>query len=433
MSKLKEKRVVITGIGPISAIGIGKNDLWQAIVDKKQGISQKVYNIDNISYEKYFIYAIDNFDINDYNIDEASLQEILTWKKGEKDIDLNYFLASIKLALDDSKLDYIGRNDFGLVLSHENPGLEDFYSKIFEKSYTLIKENPSLDRKKYFQLLYDAFSSKAYDLQTFMFLYHIAKVFGIHGYSLFINNACSSGLYTIEAASQIIKSGKNKVVIVAAVDNPGVYRHLWLSKQGMCAEDGVIKPFAKDRHGFICGQGGAALVLEDYDYAYQRGANVYAEYLGGGFSLESWKVTFPNVSKNFYRDCIIEALRQSKTKNSEVDLINAHGVATNIIDQYEARAISEVFGYNKQQPLVTAFKPNVGHNLGGCALLELAIALLALQSNMAVAILNHKPVDTKLKLNIVTENISCNMRVLLKTCCGFGGFDAACIFKKVKT
>ncbi|MDP3142701.1 MAG: beta-ketoacyl synthase N-terminal-like domain-containing protein [Candidatus Omnitrophota bacterium] len=431
MNLFKNRRVVVTGIGPLSAIGIGKEVLWKSIIEKKQGVILDKHFIGDELLESFFIYKMSGFDIHSFGIDTVALEDIKSWKAGEENLDLYYFLAAIKLALDDSKIEFNKGSQLGLVLAHENPGLEQFYSNVFKKSFKLLKNNKNLTEKEHFEALYSSCSKSAYDLQTFMFLYHVAKVFNIHGYSLFINNACTSGLYAIEAASQIIKSGKNKVVAVAAVDNPGLYRCLWLKKQGLYAEDGKIKPFAKDCNGFVCGQGGASLVLEDLEHAKKRNAKIYAEYLGGGFSLESWKVTLPNVSLNFYKDAIIQSLIQSRLKCEEVDLVNAHGVATSIIDQYEARAIREVFGNSKKRPFVNAFKPYIGHNLGGCALLELAILLIALEKDFIPPVLNCEVVNPKLKINVVRESISKRIDTVMKICCGFGGFDGAVIFRKI--
>jgi 3-oxoacyl-[acyl-carrier-protein] synthase II len=184
-------------------------------------------------------------------------------------------------------------------------------------------------------------------------------------------------------------------MIVAAVDYPDIYRNYWLKNIGLYAEDGIIKPFDKNRNGFVCGQGGAALVLEDFEHARKRNAHIYAEYLGGGFALESWKVTLPKIGGLFYQETIESALKKTNLKPKDIDLINSHGVATNIMDQYEAEAISAIFGEEKNQPIISAFKPYVGHNLGGCALLETAMLLLSLEHNIVPPVLNCEQIDPK--------------------------------------
>lgn len=160
-------------------------------------------------------------------------------------------------------------------------------------------------------------------------------------------------------------------------------------------------------------------------------SHLYCEYLGGGFMLESWKVTLPAIGNNLFRDAIKQSLIQSKIRPKEVDLINAHGVGTNIVDRYEAKAITDIFGYKFTQPYITALKPYIGHNLGGCALLEIAILLVALENNLVPPVLNCKEVDQKLKINVVKEKIVSNkIKIILKTACGFGGYDGAVILRK---
>jgi 3-oxoacyl-[acyl-carrier-protein] synthase II len=430
MRSKNKKRVVITGIGPISAIGIGKDELWNGISKRDTHVVLDKKYLGREKLGSFFMHKVHGFNINDFGLNPYALEEIKVWNGGKENIDLYYLLAVIKLALDDSKLDITNRTDTGMILAHENPGLEGFYTEVFKKSYDLLKKQPKLSQKSYFEKLYYHFSQSAYELQTFMFLYHAAKVFNIHGFSLFTNNACSSGLYALEAATQAIKNGANNIMVVAAVDCPDLYRNLWLKNIGLYANDGIIKPFSKNRNGFICGQGGAALILEELEHAVTRKAHIYAEYLGGGFCLESWKITLPNISESFYINSILSALRNSKIKPKEVELINAHGVATQIMDQYEANAIKAVFGNLKCQPLITAFKPYIGHTLGGCALLETAILLLSLEHGIIPPVINYEQPDHKLNVNIVKEKINLKINTALKICSSFAGFDAAAIFRK---
>lgn len=427
----KDRRIVVTGVGPLSAIGIGKTDFWNGIIEKKNNVTLEEHNLGNEYFESYYIHKMNNFNIKDFGINNSSLEEIKTWKAGSQSLDLEHLLAAIKLAMDDSKLQPDEGHDTGILLAHEHPGLESFFSEIIDQSFEVLKDKPYLTKKDYYKYLYSNTSKSAYDLQTFMFLFHVAKVFNIHGFSLFVNNACSSGLYAIEAAAQIIKSEKNDVMIVAAADNPGIYINQWLKNVGLYAHDGKIKPFAKNRNGFICGQGGAAVVLEELEHARRRNAQIYCEYIGGGFCLESWKVTLPKVGQRFYKNVIIQSLHEGKINADEVDLINAHGVATSVMDQYEAQAIRSVFGEEIEQPFVSAFKPYFGHNLGGCALLETVLLLLAMENNLIPAILNCEEVDPILRINIPRNHIERELRTTLKLCASFAGFNAAALFRKI--
>jgi len=427
----EQRRVVVTGIGPLSSIGIGKSATWENILKEKLNIKM----LDNYIFGKYsnkfHTHKINNFNISEFGINSMILEDIKKWQYGEEVIDLYYLLAAVKLALDDSNLQYKDRKDIGFVLTHENPGIEQFCSTFINKSFDIYKTKKGLSKEEYFNILNYSIDNNVSDLQTFMFLFYTAKLFNIHGYSLFINNSCASGSYAIESASQIVRSKVNNVVIVASSEHPGIYKHLWLKKLGTLSEEGKIKPFSRNRNGFICGEGGAALVLEDLEHALNRGAQIYAEYLGGVCNLESWKITVPDVRENSYKKTIIESLEKCGLKPSDIDIINTHGLGSSMIDQYEAKAVTDVFGKNFEKPFITAFKPYFGHTLGNCALLETIILLLSMKENLVLPILNYEGEDPKLNIKIIQEKIQTTLNIGMKIVWGFGGYNAATIFKKI--
>ena len=132
-------RIAVTGIGPISAIGIGKKRFWESILAQKTNVKLEEIRIDNELWDKYYFHKVEDFDIGNFGIEKDKLDEITEWKEGEKIRDLEYLLASIKLALDDSKLDYKQENNgIGLVLAHENLGLMPFGLKVSNISYELL-------------------------------------------------------------------------------------------------------------------------------------------------------------------------------------------------------------------------------------------------------------------------------------------------------
>jgi len=428
---MQEKRVVVTGIGPLTATGIGKDVLWKNLLAAKTNIKLEECFVNGELWDKFYLHKIEDFNIKNFGIDKNILEGIKTWKEGEEVTDLYYLMATVKLALDDSKLEYsLEDNNIGLVVGHENPGLEQFITKVFDEGF---KYAARLDKSKknYFTTLTEILDKSTYDLQTFMVLYHLSKAFGIHGYTLLINNACSSGLYALETATQVIKSGRCPAVIIAAADHPRIYKYLWFKDLNMYAKDGKTAPFAKESKGFVFGDGGAGLVLEDLEYAQKRKAKIYAEYLGGGFSQEGWKVTVPAIGQDFYQKAIKEALKFSKVEKEDIDLLCAHGAGNSIIDRYEAKAITDVFGVNPKRPLVTALKPYIGNNLGAGALLEAAMLLLCLDNNTALPVLNTQEVDPRMKMDLVKEKVNIELKTVLKICCAFAGYDAAAIFRKL--
>lgn len=426
-----KKRVVITGIGPFSSIGYGKEQVWQSMIKGKTGLSKIKYFVDGKKLNSFYAHKIKDFDINNFNIDKDILADIRHWKGQEEATDLFYLIAGVKLAIDDSGLNLEKEIDktTGLVLIHEHPGSDQFFEEMINKSYRLSQDNKT--KLDFFRDITKSLLKSGYELQNFMFLFHIAKLFNIHGYSLFLNNACASGLYAIEAAADIIRSGKCDKVIVAGADRGSIFKHMWFYESGLYPIDGKIKPFAKNRNGFVTGDGGAGLILEHLDSALKRKANIYAEYLGGGFSMEGWKVTIPNMHSDSYRNAILVAMDRSNIKKNEIDLLIPHGVGTKITDAYEAKAITDIFGKTSNRPLVTACKPNIGHNLGSTALLETAILLMMLKNNLITPTLNVTEIDPDLNINLVTKTKKTKLKTVMKTACGFAGYNAACIFREL--
>lgn len=428
------QRVVITGIGPLAAGGSGKEKVWKSIADKKTGLGQKEYKIGGESLGAFFLHEIKDFNIEEYGINKQTLNEIKAWKENDEIIDLYYFLASIKMALDDSGLiiDDDKKDAAGMILAHENMGLDHFYMKMInELSFTdtAIAPRPAT-KKAFLDAFYKKFHRTGYELQTFMSLFHTAKAFNIHGFSLIINNACASGLYALEAASCALRSGKSRYMIVAAVDHSSIFKQMWFNGVNMLAKDGRIKPFASDRDGFTIGEGGAALVLESMESALERKADIYAEYLSGSFVLEGWKVTYPDITNDCYKKAMINAIGSAGLKPSDIDLLIPHGVAANITDRYEAKSITGIFGKNNKRLVVSALKPYIGHTLGSTALLETAITLIGLKKNKIAPTLNCEKIDKTLGLDILTEMQNAdNIKIAMKTACGFAGYDGACIFR----
>ena len=423
------RRVVITGVGPLSSVGIGKEESWRNILAGNTGLAHEKIHINGELWDSFFIHKIANFDINKFDLDKDLMNEMKIWKDEKEIIDIYYFLATISLALNDSRLVYSDKDKIGLVLAHENPGMNQFFLEMFNESYKLLT-NKNVRKIDFLNKTYSFGARSVYDLQTFMFLYHIAKIFRIHGFSLFINNACASGLYALEVAADIIKSGKCNIVVVSAVDHPDIYKYLWFKEINMYAKDGKIKPFCKDSGGLVFGEGGSALILEDSEHAMKRDANIYAEYMGGDFCLEGWKVVFPAVKDNFYPELIQNAIRKCDLAISDIDLINPHGVGNKVFDKYEAKGITEVFGLNPNKPLITAFKPYFGHVLGGSSLLETAILSIAFEKNLIPPTLNCDNIEPVINIDLLKEAKNCRINSAIKICSAFAGFDAAIVLKK---
>ncbi len=423
----KKMRIAITGIAPICSLGIGKEQVWDSITKLNLNIENRDVFIENELIAKYYMHCVKNKEkYTDFgNI--YKFRELKEWKEQRESEDLNFMIGAVKLGIEDAHLRI--NDKVGLIISHENPGLEDLIGRLINETY--YKREIKVKFKDYFFEIYNLIEKDSYETQSFMMLHHTAKMFDIHGFSLYINNACSSGIYALETASQAIKSGINDAMIIATSDFPKVYKQIWLEKMKLYARDGRIKSFAKNRDGFVLGEGAGVIILERYDRAVKRGARIYAEYLGGSFMLESWKVTLPALNEKYYQTTIENSLKFCKISRNEIDIINAHGLGTKVGDMYEGRAISQVF--QKKAPYVTAFKPYFGHNLGGSALMETILLIIALKKQIAPPVINCEDFDDSLKINIVRNKINLkNKCFAIKLAHSFGGYIGSIILRKDK-
>ncbi len=429
----RQERIVITGLAVLSSLGYDSEAVWSRIHCGDVNVSLEKIDVGGERWIEYFIHRIKDFKVEKFGLQNDLLNEILAWKKNKIPLDLLYLSTLTKLALNDSYLKFSkDKNNIGLVLTCEGPGLEDFFSKVLSEAFKIrLKSKGRNDQKlEFFKKMYDRCARSGYDLQTFMHLFFVSKILCIHGYSLFINNACSSGLYALEAAANIIQRGLCPAVAVVGADHADAYKYLWFKNQNMYSKNGVISPFSLDANGYVFGDGGGALILESYQHAIKRKAKIYGEYLGGYFNSQGWKVTLPAIHKNYYSSVITSALKRAELRPENIDLICAHGVGLKITDHYEAKSIASVFG--KNGPPVTALKPYFGHNLGGNAILESAILLLSMKKGIAPKTLNSEKFDNTLGINLLRKELSVNLINVMKICTGFAGFEGSVIFRNIK-
>lgn len=193
-------------------------------------------------------------------------------------------------------------------------------------------------------------------------------------------------------------------------------------------------PFHGGGSGFFVGEGAAALVLESAAAASSRGANVYAEYLGGAFAQQSWKHALPDVRSKRLRDVITSAMSRCSVGVGDVDLVVPHGAGTTISDGYEAACLDEAFGGASTDAVATALKPFVGHTLATSNLIETAGTLVAMKNGFVPATPHPvSPACSSLPIPLVTEPSKRNVNTFMKLATGFTGHDGACLFQKVNS
>jgi 3-oxoacyl-[acyl-carrier-protein] synthase II len=270
---------------------------------------------------------------------------------------------------------------------------------------------------------------------------HLAgKAFELRGFSTSVHNACTSGAFAIEVAAERIRSGQADAMLVAGGEafDTGV-RLEWFRRLGLyAAKPADMRPFDSETGGFYVGEGAGAMLLESESHARRRGARVYAEYVAGAFQHQAWKQTVPDVRAARLARAISDALEQAGASAPDIDLIVPHGAATTISDGYEAECLSRAFSKSRVSaragapgPMVTAFKPYVGHMLAASGILDTICGLLAVRHGLAPATPNSAATRSALPVPLIVEPIETPIRTMLKLSTGFTGHDAALVFRAV--
>lgn len=406
LKKARKPRIAITGLGPICALGIGVAQVTNALRKRSPPHMKRVVVDHALRRDGFMVFSPKDKHLT---CSKAALNRLEGWFGPRPDPDIIYSTQAAELALRNAGLKYdVDDNNISLYLVHENPGLERLFQATLQ--YVYRTHSPKESFKAFSRRVYRAVEEDTYNAQSFMFLYGVTKALGLHGYSQYLNNACASGLYAIEGAARQIQIGSTEVAIVAGVDWPSrfIYKNLWFDWQELRSPRSRITPFQIEADGFVLGDAACGIVLEDMERAEKRRAYIYAEYLGGGFHLEGWKVTAPAGNSRSYVKALEQAICDANLSISDIDVISPHGVGTRVVDAYEMNGLVSFFGNSLQRKQVVHLKPLLGHTLGVCGLIETCVLLLQLTS------------QRKSNKNNVTA---------LKISSGFAGFNGAAIFR----
>lgn len=422
MRATQEGEVVVTGLGPVTAIGVGREALWQALVAGQTAVATRSLPVDiGVNVELPVVSMPRDAEVPGLkpHLDYLATQDCAGYR------DLAYTLLAIELALRDAGLTYDrDENRIGVIQAFEAPGVEVVVSRLLG----MMSGPPPSDGPP---RVYDLLAPSFYQTQSFFYVHVVGKAFGFHGLSGSVHNACSSGAFALEAAAQQIRAGQADVMLVAggeAFDT--AVRLEWFRRLELYSRDGVMRPFdAAASTGFYVGEGAGAMVLESAEHARRRGADVYGTYLGGGFAQQGWKQTIPDLRAGRLRGVIYAALERTGTAADAVHLIVPHGAATQLSDAYEASCLAGALGGAPAGAVAAWFKPAVGHMLGASGVIDTLCALLALKQQTVPPVPHGHPGASSLRVPVVAAATRRHLDVLLKISTGFTGHDAALVFR----
>lgn len=410
------ERVVVTGIGMVTPMGIGTQETWRALLNGESGVD-KITQFDPTNFRVRIGGEVKGWEPTKY-IEKKKLKEM--------DRFTAFALGSAKMALEDSKLELSDeeRDEAGCFVGVGLGGLQ------------------TLERTK--EVLTEKGSSKisAYSIVGIianMAAGQISMALGLRGPSFATTSACSSGAHALGEAAEWIRRGRATVMFAGGAEATitpvcigGFEAMMALSKRNDDPKH-ASRPFDKGRDGFVCGEGAAVLVLESLTHAKKRGAKIYAELTGYGASSDAYHLTSPSLDGP--QRSMKMALKDAGINADAVDYVNAHGTSTPIGDINESRAIGAVFGANAadKKLWVSSTKSAMGHLLGAAGAVESAICILALAEGKIPPTINLEDQDPECTLDYVANTArERRVRHALNNSFGFGGTNCSLIFSRLE-
>lgn len=405
------RRVVVTGQGVISPIGNGKDAFWNALKIGENGI-RPIASFDTTEYKAKLAAEVLDFDPTDY-----------MEKKEARRMDrfCQFAVAAAKLCMDDANIDLeaVDRERFGVMIGSGVGGLQ-----------TMCSESAKLDAGG---------PRKVSPFMIPMIIVnlapgHVAIRYGLKGHCASTVTACATSANAIGDAFRMIKDGYVDRMLAGgseAVISPfGIAG--FTNMTALSTSDDVNRasiPFDKERSGFIMGEGGAVLLLEEYEMAKARGAKIYGEVLGYGSTCDAYHITAPDPEGYGAIRAISEALKEGGISPEDVDYINAHGTSTPLNDRMETEAIKAVFGEQAYKIPISSTKSMTGHTLGAAGALEGIVCLQAMEHGFVPPTINYRDADPDCDLNYVPNvGYEHEVQYALTNSFGFGGHNVTLLF-----
>ena len=400
-----DKRVVITGLGVVSSIGIGRQDFWDALINGKSGVTL-VSSFNTADFPTHYGGEVKNFHPEEF-VNKRKLRRL-----GRA----SYFaIAASKMALKDAKVDLKNVNSalLGVCI-----GTTMGESQILEElDQTWVREG--VDK-------IDSALVPSYPCNVLAA--NVAIELKLRGPNYVIPCACAAGNYAIGKAYDLIRANDADMVLAGGADAFSKIAYIGFNRMFAVAPE-KCQPFDKNRKGIIVGEGSGMVVVESLSGALKRNAPIYAEVLGYGLSCDANHMTAP--SSDGIKEAIVKALQESGIKASEVDYYNAHGTGTPANDREESLAIKKVFGVNYKKLAVSSIKSMLGHTMGAASAIEVIACTLAIKHGIIPPTINYQTSDPDCDIDCV-PNVARrhNVNIAVNSASAFGGNNACLVLKK---
>jgi len=409
-------RVVITGLGPVTPIGTGKNKFWQSLIQGKCGIDRISY-FDAKEYPTKIAAELKDFDCSNY---------ISTKEANRMDKSTQFSIVAAMLALEDSKLKITEKDSYstGVIIGSGIGGIGTF-----EKQHKiLLEKGPGRVSPFFVPMMISNISAG-----------EIAIKIGAKGPNGVITTACASSTHALGIALKLLQRGDAQIIIsggteaaISPMALAGFCKMRALSTQNDHPRN-ASKPFDKERDGFIMGEGAGILILETLQHAKERNANIYAEIFGFGMTADAYHITAPAPEGEATAKAIEIALKDAKIKPSMVDYINAHGTSTPLNDKLETLAVKRVFGEHAYDLKISSNKSMTGHLLGASGGVEAISTALTIKNDIIPPTINYNSPDPECDLDYVpNESEKKIVDYAISNSFGFGGHNGVIVLGKYK-
>lgn len=400
-----KKRVVITGLGAISPLGLNFEENWKNLVNGVNGI-KPLKRFENEEYRTHNGGEVVGFDILDFIKDEKL-----------KNIGLcsQFSIAAVKMALDNAKLSECDKDRVGVTIGTTMGDVQEL-EKVDEDYY--YKGYKNIDPKN--MLNYPSNE----------IVKNIASYFDFRGINNTFTTACAAGNYAYGYAYDCIKNGKSDIMVAGGADVLSRVAYAGFNRLFAMAPD-MCRPFSLDRKGMIVSEGAAFMIMESLESAQKRGVPILAEFVGYGISCDAFDITIPHENGLGAIEVMNKALRNSGIQKEDIGYINSHGTGTKENDRVESLAIKNVFQDHSKNLSVSSTKSMTGHLMGASSAIEGCISVKVLQEGVIPPTINYTTPDPDCDLDI-TPNKSVNKRVeyAMSNAFAFGGNNCSVIIKR---
>lgn len=410
-------RVVVTGIGLITALGTGIEKSWKRIVSGETGVG-KIESYDTTDMPVQIAAEVKDFDPLEFGIEKKEVKKLAR--------NTQFAIAATKMALEDSKLtiDENNAEEIGVIVSSGIGGIE-----VFEAQHQTMLEKGV---KRISPFTIPAMIAN-------MASGNIGIYFGAKGPNKSIVTACAAGTHSVGDAFELIKNGRATIMIAGGTEASitpfamNAFANMKALSTRNDEPEKASRPFSADRDGFVMGEGAGILILEELEHAKARGAKIYAEVVGYGETCDAYHITAPADGGEGAARAFKMALKEGNIALDEVTYINAHGTSTPANDRNETAAIKSVFGDHAKELMVSSTKGATGHGLGAAGGIEAVIIAKAIAEGVVPPTINYDNPDSDCDLNYVPNSaVEKEIEVAMSSSLGFGGHNAVIAMRKYK-